>query len=42
MTEIRVKMQLTEEQEERLSYLKEVFKITNNAKLFKKLLELKI
>jgi len=42
MAEVRVRLLLTEKQETRLSELKEFFGISNNAKLFKKLLEVEI
>lgn len=42
MAELRVKMQLTEEQEKRLEELKKLFNEKNNAKIIKKLLEVKI
>jgi hypothetical protein len=42
MAEVRIRVRLDDRQTERLVYLKEIFEIENNAKLFKKLLEIKI
>ena len=42
MAELKVKMELTLEQEKRLIELKKLFNEKNNAKMFKKLLEVKI
>ena len=41
MEEIRMRVKLSEEEKERLEYLKEMFEISNNAKLFRRLLKIR-